>query len=157
LSCGWVGLWQKEILVDLYDLELSLNFKIEEIIWNVTDSFALTLKPDCEVFETRYIFNSAFSTFPLGKRVTSFQSIWKPDENSSLHFTSLLNHLKKNTLLYDKLCSHLYALPICGDLIETLATSGTIPPDWSYPTVSASGLLPPHTNGLEASMNPSIL
>ena len=121
--------YKKENLVDLFDLELSLNFKTYEIIWNVTDNIALTLKPDCEVLETRYIFNPAFSTFPLGKRVTCFQSMWKPDQNSFLLFTCLLNHLKQNTILCDKLCGHLSLSPICGDLIQTLASSGSRPPD----------------------------
>ena len=110
--------WKKEILIDLYDLELSLNYETKEIIWNVTDSIALTLKPNCEVLETRYIFNPSFSTFPLGRRITSFQNMWKPDQNSFPVFTCLLNHLKHNTLS----CGH---LSICGDLIKTLATSGT--------------------------------
>ena len=121
--------WKKEILIDLYDLELSLNFETKEIIWNVTDSIALTLKPDCEVLETRYIFNPSFSTFPLGKRITSFQNMWKSDQNSFPVFTCLLNHLKQNTLSCDKLCGHLSISPICGDLIKTLAASGTRPPD----------------------------
>ena len=121
--------WKKEILIDLYDLELSLNFETKEIIWNVTDSIALTLKPDCEVLETRYVFNPSFSTFPLGRRITSFQNMWKPDQNSFPVFTCLLNHLKHNTLSCDKLCGHLSISPICGDLIKTLATSGTRPPD----------------------------
>ena len=125
--------YKTEILIDRYALELDLNYKTEEIIWNVTDSIALILKPDCEVLETRYIFNPAFSTFPLGKRVTSFQSMWKPDENSFLLFTCLLNHLKSNTLLCDKLCGHLSLSPICGDLIKTLAASGTKPPDRPTP------------------------
>ena len=123
--------YKKENLIDLFDLELSLNFKTQEIIWNVTDNIALTLKPNCEVLETRYIFNPDYFTFSLGKRVTSFQSMWKPDQNSFLLFTCLLNHLKQNTILCDKLCGHLSLSPICGDLIQTLASSGGRPPDWS--------------------------
>ena len=121
--------YKKEILIDLYDMDLSLNYKTEELIWNVNDNIALVLQPDCEVLETRFIFNPSFSSFTLGKRVTSFLKMWKPDQNSFLLSTCLLNHLKQNTLSCDKLCGHLSLAPICGDLLKTLATSGTRPPD----------------------------
>jgi hypothetical protein len=112
--------YKKEILIDLYDMDLSLNYKTEELIWNVNDNIALVLQPDCEVLETRFIFNP---------RVTSFFKMWKPDQNSFLLSTCLLNHLTQNTLSCDKLCGHLSLAPICGDLLKTLVTSGTRPPD----------------------------
>ena len=119
--------YKKEILVDLYNLDLCLNYERKEITWNVNEDIILTLKPNCEVLETRFIFNPSFSNFPLGKRITSFQKMWKPDKNNFLLFTSLLNHLKQNTLSCDQLCIQLNLSAVCSELIEILAISGSLP------------------------------
>ena len=119
--------YKKEILVDLYNLDLCLNYERKEITWNANEDIILTLKPNCEVLETRFIFNPSFSNFPFGKRITSFQKMWKPDENNFLLFTSLLNHLKQNTLSCDQLCIQLNLSAVCSELIEILATSGRPP------------------------------
>ena len=121
--------YKKEILIDLYNLDLTLDFKQNKLTWNVNDVIILTLKTNIEVLETRYVFNPSYSNFPLGKRIASFQQMWKPDENSFLFFTSLLNHLKQNTLSCDQLCAHLNLSSTCSELLETLATSGRKPPD----------------------------
>ena len=34
--------YKKEILTDIYDLDLSLNYETEELIWNVNDNATKT-------------------------------------------------------------------------------------------------------------------
>ena len=121
--------YKKEVLTDLYDIDVIANYETQEILWNVTSSIVLTLKPNCEILETRFIFNPSFSTYPLGQRLSSFQNMWKPDQNSFILFSCIVNHLKQNSLSCDKLCAHFGIAPICGGLLQTLATSGGRPPD----------------------------
>ena len=121
--------YKKEILIDLYDLDVEVNLKTQELQWKATDDITLTLKPQCEILETRYIFNPVFSTYTLGQRVSNFQNMWKPDNNNFILFTCLLNHLKENTYSCDKLCGHLAVQQICGHLLRTLSEAGSRPPD----------------------------
>ena len=43
--------YKKEILIDLYNLDLTLDFKQNKLTWNVNDVIILTLKTNVEVLE----------------------------------------------------------------------------------------------------------
>ena len=48
------------IFGQLYNLDLTLDYEKNEIKWSENETVALTLKPDCPILDTRYVFNSSF-------------------------------------------------------------------------------------------------
>merc|ERR1712179_12284 len=120
--------YKEAILIDLYNLDLTLDYEKNEIKWNVNETVVLTLKPDCPILETRYVFNPSFTTFPLGRRISAFQQMWRSDQSSFIFFTGVLSHLQRNTLSCDHLCANLNLSCFCRELLESLATAGK-PPD----------------------------
>ena len=130
-------LYKRAVLQDIYDIEISVNFETFTIIWNVTEFIKLTLKPTAEVLETRSVFNPLFRTFTLGQKISKFQNMWEPDENSFLFFSCIFNHCKQNTLKCDNFCAQ-FATPVCSSLLHNLSL-----PHWSTVWVSP----PSHLRG----------
>jgi hypothetical protein len=114
--------FKQSYLEDLWNCEIEINTQVKKIIWKASTILNLTLKKKIAIVETRQFYSPSFVALPIGEKLSKFQNMWEPDQDSSTFFACMYEHLKRNSSQCSGLC-HRLSSPNCGALVYFLSTN----------------------------------
>ena len=114
--------FKQAYLEDLWDCEITIDNEIKDIVWKASDILNLALKKNIRVVETREFFNPSFAVLTLGNKLSKFQNMWEPNQDSFTFFACVHDHLKRNSSQCNSYC-HELGSPNCGRLVYFLSTN----------------------------------
>ena len=114
--------FKQTYLEDLWDTEIKIDKETDDVVWKASETLNLTLKQKVSIVETRPFYNPSFSSLPVSKKLTKFQNMWKPDQDSFTFFACMHDHLKRNTAQCNTFCRG-FSSPNCGRLAFFLSTN----------------------------------
>ena len=127
--------YKKAMLEDIWNADVTINNEANDLNLNVSNWLKLTLKKKIKIVETWEFTNPKFVSLSISEKLTQFQNMWKPDENSFTFFSSVHHHLRRNSTQCDHFCTQ-FTSPCCSNLTYYLATNDW--PDWSrHPSLSS--------------------
>ena len=114
--------YKKAMLEDIWNADVTIKTETNDLIWNISKCLKLTLKPKNKILEAWEFTNPQFASLPICEKLTQFQNMWKPDENSFTFFSSIHHHLRRNSSQCDNFCTE-FPSPCCSELTYYLATN----------------------------------
>ena len=114
--------FKQSYLEDLWNCEMEINTQAKTIVWKASKILNLTLKKNIAIVETRQFYSPAFLALPIGEKLSKFQNMWVPDQDSSTFFACMYEHLKRSSSQCNSFC-HRFSSPNCGDLVYFLTTN----------------------------------
>ena len=114
--------FKQAYLEDLWDCEIKIDTEIKDIVWKASDNLNLTLKKNIRIVETIEFYNPAFAFLTVSQKLSKFQNMWEPIQDSFSFFACVHDHLKRNSTRCTSYC-HGFSSPNCGRLVYFLSTS----------------------------------
>ena len=119
--------YKQAYLEDCWDAEICIDEIKKDIIWKASDLLKLTLKRNVRVVETRGYYHPEFPIKPFSEKLSMFQNMWVPDQDSFNFFSCMLEHTKRNSTKCNTFCAG-FSSPNCGRLATFLSTN-----NWPIP------------------------
>ena len=113
--------YKKAKLEDMWDTEIIID-KNRNLLWNISPSLKLTLNENVKILDNWDFLNPEFALLSLSVKMIQFQNMWVPDQNSATFFSSIHQHLRRNSSHCDPFCTA-FTSPYCGKLVHFLATN----------------------------------
>ena len=114
--------YKQAYLEDCWNTEIEIDEENLELVWKASELLRLKLKPKIKIVETRGFYNPTFPTLPFSEKLSKFQNMWKPDQDSFSFFSCMHHHMKKNNSQCDSFCRG-FSSPFCGEFAYFLSTN----------------------------------
>ena len=107
--------YKQAYLEDCWGADIIINQQAKKIIWKPSTTLNLTLEQNVRIVETRNLYNPSFAALSFSEKLSIFQKMWKPDQDSLNFFTCMHEHIKRNSIKCNNFCGG-FSSPYCGRL-----------------------------------------
>jgi hypothetical protein len=105
-------------LENLWDREIKIDNKIKDILELALKKKYLNIR----TVKTRIFYNPSFAFVTLGNKLSKFQNMWEPNQDSFAFFACVHDHLNRNISQCNSYC-HKLGSPNCGPLVYFLSSN----------------------------------